>query len=114
MTATLGFSPPPAQVSVASGQQVQVTASAALGSTGGGSGMNLWICYATTSAPTSLTQVGGGSLGLTVAAGQRQLFSLSAVISGLATDTYLVGLCGSGTGFNNNEWGYTSALVFQT
>ncbi len=31
----------------------------------------------------------------------------------LATGQYLVGLCGTGgTGWNNNDWGSTTALVF--
>ena len=38
---------------------------------------------------------------------------LSANVSGLAAGDYTVGLCGTGsTNWNYNEWGYTTALVF--
>ena len=50
------------------------------------------------------------------AAGQRQLFGINAVFSGLTTGSWIVGMCGSSTNaasWNNNEYGYITALVFQ-
>ena len=51
---------------------------------------------------------------LTAAQNQRQIFSIGAVITGLAAGTYNVGMCGSSSvpaNWNSNEYSYTSAMV---
>jgi hypothetical protein len=62
-----------------------------------------------------MNQYGSGSLGYAISQNTRQSFGLSAVLSNLAAGTYKVGLCGFSVSpdWNYNEWGYTSALVFQ-
>lgn len=109
---TLAFIGPTVSVTVAAGQKVYVSSNAALGANAtAATSLNIYICYQS----GSITQVGFGSFGLTAAANQRQMYGLSAVITGLSAGTYLVGLCGSSTNsanWTNNEYGYTSALVF--
>lgn len=116
-TATVAFLGPTVGVAVASGQSVFVVADKAFGSVavGGAASLNLWICYQASGA-MSPVQVGGGMFGLQVQQNTRVVFGASAVITALAPDIYTVGLCGTDNGngnWNSNEWGYTSALVFQ-
>jgi hypothetical protein len=46
----------------------------------------------------------------------RNIYSISGVISGLPAGTYNVGMAGNASPaaahWNNNEWGYVTALVF--
>jgi hypothetical protein len=116
-TTTTAFLAPTATVTVAAGQRVFVTSDKALGSTAtnGATSLNLAICRQASGATTP-TSVGSWSYGLRVPQNTRVLYGLTAVISSLAAGTYQVGLCGSSTdatNWNSNEWGYTSALVFQ-
>jgi hypothetical protein len=120
VSATMDFLATPAQVTVAAGQAVHVTSNRAFGSTvsGGGVDLRLFICHRSTSAPagTAPTQWGGGAFGLSVSQNERNLMGLSWVIpaGALAAGTYHVGLCGNSTQpttWNNNEWGYTTAMV---
>jgi hypothetical protein len=112
-TTATAFLGPTASVVVGANQKVFVDSSKALGAFGTpASGLNLYICYQLGGG--AVTTVGGGSLGQQVPANTRILFSLSAVITGLAAGTYNVGLCGNAAvpaNWTNNEWGYTSALV---
>ena len=84
-----------------------------MGSTGGASGLDIWPGYATTgSATPSLS--GDGSYSLTCAAGQRNSYSVTTVITGLAPGTYDFGGALSVTDitqWNSNEYGYVSALL---
>lgn len=115
----LAFAGPVASVTLTkSGQRVFVNASAALGSSygGGADALTLWICYQTGATLTTVGPGSGGSGGLKVAQGHRLMFSMSAMVSGLAPGTYLVGLCGTAPGigpWNNNGNGYTTALILQ-
>jgi len=99
---------PTVTLTVAANQKVFVDGNAALGSTGGASGLNLYICYG-----PGPTAVGLGIFGLTIPAGQRHTFGISAVVSGLSAGTYQFGMCGSAstTGWNNNEYAYINGMV---
>jgi hypothetical protein len=112
VTTATAFIGPTVSVTVAANQKIFVSSHAALGaSAAAASGLNLYICYQS----GAINTVGLGSFGYTAAANQRLNFGLSAVITGLAAGTYIVGLCGSSTNaanWVNNEWGYTSAMVF--
>jgi hypothetical protein len=109
----------PVTVTIISGtQKVLVTSSKAFGTStlfgaSGAQDLNLYVCHETSGA---LTPVGAGVMGLRAAPDSRQLFTLSATVTGLAPGTYHFGLCGysgdSGS-WNSNEFGYTTAVVTQ-
>ena len=104
-------------VTITAGQKIFVTSTATLGALATpATSLRLWICQKAQAA-TDLTTVGFGSFDLTAAANTRSHYSLSAVITGLPAGTYGVGICGftaEGTiHWNNNEFGYTTALVLQ-
>jgi Collagen triple helix repeat (20 copies) len=111
---TLAFIAAPTSVSLTTNtQRIHVTSSAALGSTVGANSLSLWVCYRAGAAGTP-NVLGGGMFGLTVAANERHVFTMSAVSTQLAAGIYQVGLCGAaGTPaqWNNNEFSYTTALV---
>ena len=114
--ATTTFVATPVPVTITSVmQKVLVSSSKALGSLTGAQDLDLWICYQEGAGP--LTTVGGGVFGLSVAAGGRQLFSLSASATTLAPGDYSFGLCGRSAtdsgNWNSNEYSYTTALVAQ-
>ena len=111
------FLAPPRIVTVAAGESVFVVSSKALGtnSVGGAANLDLYICYRPTSSMGSPISIGAGILNMRLAIGQRVPMTLSAVINGLQPGDYQVGLCGDDDGdgnWNSNEYGYTSALVF--
>ncbi len=114
VTADIAFLGPTVSLTILSGQKVMLTAHQAFGSTsvGGGTLLNLYPC----SSNGSLVQLaGGGILALTVPQNQRQIFGLSHVFTGLASGTYTFGLGGQSSNFtnwNNGEWGFVSAIVF--
>jgi hypothetical protein len=112
---TLSFLGPFATVSITSGQKIQVIVSAGLGANASGAnGLNLYICYQLSGGGTLTTDPYGGIFGLTETANQRHVVTMHVILSGLSAGTYLVGLCGQSTSPNwtNNEYNYTSALVF--
>ncbi|MBL9100612.1 MAG: collagen-like protein [Myxococcales bacterium] len=115
VTAATAFIGPTASVIVGANQKVHVVAHKALGSAvaGGADALNLYICYQQGVNP--IVTVGSGSFGLRAAQNTRHMFGMSAVITGLAANTYSVGLCGSSSqaaNWNNNEFGQVSAIVF--
>lgn len=115
-SADIQFLAPPAEVTLTrDGQKIHVVSHKALGAgTDPAAGLRLWICYQ--SGGLGLNTVGGGSYGMEVPANTRIPMGLSAIIEGLPPDTYQVGLCGTDDGdgnWTNNEYGYTSAFVFQ-
>ncbi len=111
-TASTAFISPTVSVTITAGQKIFVSSNAALGAgANAATSLNLYICYQS----GTLTTFGGGTFGLTAAANQRQLYGLSAVITGLSAGTYLVGLCGASSNaanWTNNEYAYNSAIVF--
>ena len=110
----LVFVSPVASVVVGSGQSVFVTSNRAFGSTisGGGTNLDLYLGYRPTTSTAAPILVGGGSLNQRVPQNSRVLMGLSGVIDDLPPGNYHVGLVGSGINWNSNEWGYTTALVF--
>jgi hypothetical protein len=117
-TGTLKFLAPAQTVNVPAGGSVHVTSTKVLGSgvAGGANELALYIC-GQLQPGGALTTVGEGVVGVRVVQNQRVPMTLSAVIAGLAPGSYAVGLCGqvtngTSTNWNLNEWGYTSALVF--
>jgi hypothetical protein len=106
------FLAPTVSVNVAAGQTVHVTSNKALGTAGAPSdSLALAICFKQGANPIEIA--GDGVFDLAAAADTRSVYELSAVISGLS-GTYDVGLCGIALtlGWNSNEFGSTSALVF--
>ena len=112
------FIVPTASVTITAGQKIIVSSDAALGSTsvGGGLGLRLAIC-AKVSTGTNPIVVPNGSedLYLTVPQGQRHIFAMSTIMTGLAAGTYEVGLCGAFEGspgnWDNNDYGHSTAFV---
>jgi hypothetical protein len=88
---------------VAAGQSVYVNVSAALGSTVGAGALNLSIGSQVFLSGGPITQVATELQNLTIGAGQRNVFALTAVVSGLAPGTYTIGLT-AGTGDGNTNW----------
>jgi hypothetical protein len=106
-----------ATVTIAAGQKIFVTSTATLGANATpATNLILWVCTKT-AAQTDPVVFGPASFGLQAAANTRNHYSLSAVIPNLPAGTYSVALCGytqePTSHWTNNEWGYTSALVFQ-
>jgi|SRR4051794_17011250 hypothetical protein len=100
----------------AAGQKIFVTVSRAFGAGATpANSLNLHVCYRTLGSVATPQLVGSGVFGLTAAANTRHTETLSAVISGLATGGYEVGMCGlTGDGnlnWTNNEFGYTTGIL---
>jgi hypothetical protein len=109
---TLQFFAAPVSVTVTSAaQRVLVVASNAFGTLGASAGaLNLFICYQ--QPPGPVTAAGNGIIGLQLPASTKTTMGLSKVLQ-LAAGQYTVGMCGTGgAGWNNNDWGTTTALVF--
>lgn len=115
LTATTAFISPTVSVTLTRPGRIQVTSHCGLGSTaaGGATSLNLYIAYRPSAG--AITTVGNGIFGLTAAQNQRHLFGLSAVTGVLPAGTYEVGLAGRSTAavnWNNNEFCYTTAVVY--
>jgi hypothetical protein len=111
-TSTLQFFGAPVTVTIPSAQaRVWVVADHGFGAGGlGANSLNLWACYRQGSG--ALTPVGNGILGMRLAAGERVSMGINKILE-LTPGTYTVGMCGTGgTGWTNNDWGATTALVF--
>lgn len=104
---------PTVVVTVATGQRVHLSSHKVMGSTGSPSWLETGVCYQSTGGG-ALTVVGERMIGLTanwnsIPWGATAVFSPSA-------GSYNAGLCaltGGPASWNLNDWGYTSALVFQ-
>jgi len=111
---TLQFLSPQVSVTIATDQRVVVNAGRVLGSntSSRADSLSLWVCYQNGGA---VTRVGTGMTNLQLTAWQRNLYSLSAVMSGLPAGTYMVGLCGTGplNQWVNNGEGFTLAMVLR-
>ena len=119
-TATTAFLADPVQVTITSAlQKILVTSSKALGTSlsfgafGGAQDLDLFVCSQESAG--AVTTVGVGVFDLRAAEDTRQLYTLSATLTGLAPGTYKFGLCGRSTdpNWNWNEFSYTTALVTQ-
>lgn len=110
------FIGPTLNVTLAAGQRAFMQVTKSLGATGANaSGLNVYPCYQNTGGGPLTTQ-GGGVFGLAVVPTQRILFDMNYVYFGLAAGSYTIGMCGASAAnsanWNNNEWGYISAMVF--
>ncbi|MBX3125671.1 MAG: collagen-like protein [Polyangiaceae bacterium] len=113
---TLQFLGPTVNVTLTATQRALVDSMKAFGTSNASAGqLRLWMCYRLSSSAGTPTQVGGGTYNLQTTSGTRVPMGLSAVVGPL-TGTYTVGLCGltadSNANWNSNEWGYTTALVY--
>jgi Collagen triple helix repeat (20 copies) len=115
-TSALGFLSPTVQLTVQAGQRVHVVASKALGSTssGGGTALDLFVCFRPTMIGSPLQSVGVGMADLATPQNSRNLYTLSADFQPGA-GTFNVGLCGLTTsaGWNSNDGGYVSAFIHE-
>jgi hypothetical protein len=117
---SLAFLADPVSITItATTQRVLVSSSKALGSAlffEGAKGLNLYVCH---QGDGALVTDGPGVFGLSVHSDTRQLFTLSATVTGLEPGTYTFGLCGfvpdpnDAGNWNSNEFSYTTALVAQ-
>jgi hypothetical protein len=111
------FLSPAVTVSVGQGQSIFVVGTKPLGTTTGAGSLDLYPCYRVAGTSDVPTIVGDGMLNMSLNGGQRIPMTLSGVFSDLAPGDYEVGICGDDDGngnWDNNEWGYTSALVLRT
>ncbi len=114
-TATTAFIGPTVNVSITAGQKIMMVVSKALGSTSAGGANSLNIYPAYQAGAGVVTTQGGGIFGIACAQNTRETVSINYIFSGLAAGTYTVGMAGSSTNaanWNNNEYGYISAIVF--
>jgi hypothetical protein len=115
-SATLGFIATRPTVAVGIGERVLVESSASLGAgASGADGLDLALCARSTAAGSQITTIRSEILGLTAAPNSRQLYSLSAVHSGLTAGSYEFGLCGrsSSSAWTSNDWSYTTVMVLR-
>jgi hypothetical protein len=94
--------------------KIYVSANAALGAGAtGANSLNLYIGHRLGAG--GIVVVGNGIFGLTCPPSQRLSYGLSAIITGLSAGTYSVGLVGvsSNVNWTNNEFVYTSVMVFR-
>lgn len=96
-------------------QKVYVVSTCALGALAtAATSLNIYPGYKLTSSPTINTS-GGGIFGLTCPANTRLTYTISAVITNLAPGNYQFGMVGSSSNavnWNNNEWSYTTVMVY--
>ncbi len=109
------FIGPTLNVTITAGQKIFMTVDKALGAAGtAASGLNLYPCHRSTAVGATIVANGGAILGLQVPANTRITWGMNWSYSGLAAGTYTVGMCGSAAtpaNWNNNEYGYVTALV---
>jgi hypothetical protein len=104
---------PTVNVTVAAGQRIHVTSHKYMGSSTGASGLDLFVC--TQQGADPIASAGSGMFNGSVPAGTRIAWGISGVLTPVA-GTYTVGMCARSptpANWNSNEFGYTSALVFQ-
>jgi hypothetical protein len=117
-TTSTSFLSPTTTVTITDGQRIFVMAGKAFGSTAGNgaSALDLAIGFRVSGSGATPTLVGTVS-GNAVFKNERHVFTLSAIVSGLAAGTYEVGLAGvtsadEASNWNSNGAGSASVLVF--
>lgn len=116
-TDTMAFLAPTVSVTVQAGDRVVMTSVKTLGSVTAGGASNLQVFGCSQLEGSPIEETGGGMLGLRVPQNTSLPFAVNTVFSDLAPGTYSVGLCGrTGTAaqaeaWNDNEYGYTTALI---
>jgi hypothetical protein len=117
-TTSLAFIAPTARVAVHPGETAFITSSAAIGAgvnTNGGRSLELDVCYRQVNG--DIARIGVPVTGLSAAPTYEQLYTLSAVRSGLPAGSYDFALCGSTV--DAPDWsllgdGQTAVQVFKT
>jgi len=103
---------PTASVTIVAGNKIHVTSSKSLGSTLGTLGW-VSVCYAPSGG--AIVSPGVDNSMVAAPANSRLLLTRAKIFSGLATGTYVVGLClspNTAADWNMNAGGQTSVLVF--
>ncbi len=120
-TATLAFLAPPVTATIGAGQRAFISSNAAMGAGAAAAGnLDLYICYRLAGSMAAPTTIGGGLFDLSSPPSSRLTYSLSAITPvGVAAGSYDLGLCGQTTpaqvpNWINNEFSYTSTVVFRT
>ena len=114
-TTSLQFLSPTVLLTVTTGLRLHVVASRALGSIapGGGTALNLYICYRSTTLGAPIVTLGNGIFGLATPQNSRNIYTLSADFAP-GGGTFNVGLCGlspNATSWNSNDIGYTTVIL---
>jgi hypothetical protein len=118
-TATRQFLAPPITVTISvANQGVYVSANKAFGSTAatGAASLDLFVCHRPSGSMAQPTTVGSGISDNRVPQNTRVSMGISGVITGLPIGNHEVGMCGDDDGnggWNFNENGYTTALVYR-
>lgn len=98
-----------------SSQKVHVVSTCSLGAlTIAATGLNIYVGYKSTAAASPSTS-GGGIFGLSCPINTRLTYTVSSVITGLPPGTYQFGMVGNSSApanWNNNEWSYTTVMVY--
>ena len=92
-----------------------VTGSRTFGSTVAGGAGNLVLAICWVDSGGYHMAGGGGMTTMRLGQNERTIYTLSAIIDGLAADTYQVGMCGYSTdaaNWNWNGYGSTTVLVY--
>lgn len=115
-TATSAFISGTVTVNITStSQKVYIVSTCALGASAtAATGLNIYPGYKLSSSPT-VTQSGGGMFGLTCPVNTRLTYTVSSVITNLIPGSYqfgMVGLSATPANWNNNEWSYTTVMVY--
>jgi len=112
-TSTIGFLTPTISITITAGQKIHVTATRALGGIDDAHNLTIYGGWQLASGGP-ITAVGGGMFGLSVPALTRIPMTVSYVLENLAPGTYKVGMVGASSDpkWENNDWGYVSALVY--
>jgi hypothetical protein len=96
---------------------VHAVVSKAFGTTaaGGGTALDLFVCYRSTIIGSGIQTVGTGMADLTAPPNSRQLYTLSADFEP-GDGTFNIGLCGSTpspASWNNNDHRYVTAILHE-
>jgi hypothetical protein len=112
---TVRFLALPVTVTVPPGAKVLVSSHRAFGTTGSPAGaLNLFMCYRSPGGILPPTPFGNGLINLQLPANSMVTMGFSRILENLTPGDYEVGLCGTGgAGWNNNDWGSTTALVLE-
>jgi hypothetical protein len=112
---TTRFLAVPVTVTVPAGAKVLVDSHRAFGTSGAAAGaLDLFMCYRIAGSGVTPKLYGNGLIGMQLPASTTATMGFSRILENLTAGDYEVGLCGTGgTGWNNNDWGSTTALVLK-
>lgn len=107
------FIGPTLTFTIATGDKLHMVANQAVGTGSTANDLDVFPCYRPTSSTGTPSTQGGGIFGIAMTSSQRIPVGVSWVFSFLPADTYQFGMCyrTASTTWNNNEWGYVSAVL---